>query len=258
MTIPLETVRALEELAFAAWPALETVQAHGWLLRFADGYTKRANSVNALAPTVPVADILAVAAPLYARRGLPVIFRLSPLAGPEADPALAALGFETLDETLVMTAPLAADARDDAAVAIARHPEAAWAAGFAAANRVPPERQAIHDRMLAAIRPAAAFASLGVDGRSVAWGLAVAEHGKVGLFDIVTAPEARRQGAARRLVEGLLAWGRGQGAATAYLQVVATNAPAIALYRSLGFVEAYSYHYRVENRSRQWAGRRRL
>ena len=254
MTMPLETVRELEELAFAAWPALETVPAHGWLLRFADGYTKRANSVNALAPTAPVADILAVAQPRYAGRGLPLIFRLSPLAGPEADPALAALGFETLDETLVMTAPLAADARDDATVAIARHREAAWAAGFAAANQVPPEHQAIHDRMLAAIRPAAAFACLEVDGRSVTWGLAVAERGRVGLFDIVTAPEARRQGAARRLVMALLAWGQGQGARDAYLQVVTTNAPAIALYRSLGFVAAYRYHYRVENRIRQGAG----
>ena len=93
-----------------------------------------------------------------------------------------------------------------------------------------------------------------MDGRSVAWGLAVAERGKVGLFDIVTAPEARRQGAARRLVMALLAWGQGQGARDAYLQVVTTNAPAIALYRSLGFVAAYRYHYRVENRIRQGAG----
>ncbi len=36
-----------------------------------------------------------------------------------------------------------------------------------------------------------------------------------------------------------------QGVMTAYLQVVITNGPAIALYRSLGFTEAYRYTYRI-------------
>ena len=83
---------------------------------------------------------------------------------------------------------------------------------------------------------------------TVAWGLAVDEGGRVGLFDIVTLPQARRQGAARRLVEALLAWGQAAGAREAYLQVMAANSAAIALYRSLGFVEAYRYHYRVNDR----------
>ena len=252
MPIPLETVRDLEALAFNAWPALESVHAHGWLLRFADGYTKRANSINALAPAVPVAAILALAEPLYAARGLPLVVRLSPLAGAEADASLAALGFQCLDETLVMTAPLAGSLQGDAAVSIAARPDARWSAGFAAANRVPSAHQATHDRMLASIRNATAFASLQASrdetDATVAWGLAVAEGGRVGLFDIVTLPQARRQGAARRLVEALLAWGHAAGAREAYLQVMAANSAAIALYRSLGFVEAYRYHYRVNDR----------
>ena len=44
----LSQVRRLEELAFAAWPALETRDDAGWRLRFSGGYTKRANSINAL------------------------------------------------------------------------------------------------------------------------------------------------------------------------------------------------------------------
>ena len=46
----LSQVRRLEELAFAGWPALETRDVAGWRLRFSDGYTKRANSINALGP----------------------------------------------------------------------------------------------------------------------------------------------------------------------------------------------------------------
>jgi ribosomal protein S18 acetylase RimI-like enzyme len=73
----------------------------------------------------------------------------------------------------------------------------------------------------------------------------VVERGPLGLFDIVSDPQRRRAGHGRRVVEGLMAWGRGRGAACAYLQVVATNARAIALYQSLGFREAYRHHYRI-------------
>ena len=245
MPTPLETIRALEERAFNAWPALETIAAEGWLCRFAGGYTKRANSVNALAPAVPVPDILRIAAPLYAARALPLVFRLSPLAGPEADAALAALGFQFLDASIVMTAPVQSKMAGERDVSIAARPQTAWSAGFAAANRVAVAHRETHDRMLAAIQCPTAFAALESEERPIAWGLGVTEHGMVGLFDIVTAPEARRQGAARSLVRALLAWGYTQDARAAYLQVVASNAPAIALYRSLGFVEAYRYHYRV-------------
>lgn len=237
-------IRALEERAFNAWPALSTVLASGWVLRFASGYTKRANSLNALAPECPLAGILPFAEQLYARAGLPLTVRLSPLAGAEADSVLAGKGYRYLDETLVMTAPLSTAIAIDAAVSIATAPTSQWSSGIAAANSVPPARQVTHDGMLGAIRPPAAFASLAHGDAVRGWGLAVAERGMVGLFDIVTDTAVRRQGYGRRLVTSLLAWGRTEGATEAYLQVVASNAPAIALYRELGFVEAYRYHYR--------------
>ncbi|GCB05299.1 hypothetical protein [Ralstonia sp. SET104] len=46
----------------------------------------------------------------------------------------------------------------------------------------------------------------------------------------------------------MLGWARRQNVAdglTAYLQVGADNVAAISLYRSLGFANAYAYHYRV-------------
>ena len=242
----LNAIRALEERSFNAWPALQTVLAGGWVLRFADGYTKRANSVNALLPALAVEDIAAFAAPLYAAKGLPLIFRLSPLAGATDDQQLAALGYVRIDETIVMTAPIPILACADAAVHIAGRPVEAWTSGFARANDVPPPRQSIHDRMLASIQPSAAFAALkGADDLDFAWGLAVTERGMTGLFDIVTRPALRRHGGARRLVGSLLDWGRRQGAETAYLQILASNAPAIALYSSFGFGEIYRYHYRI-------------
>ena len=244
-------VRGLEERAFNAWPALQTVVMDGWVLRFAHGYTKRANSVNAWHPSVDAGHVAMTAAPLYAAQGLPLVFRLSPLAGTGADADLFARGFTRADETIVMTTQLGANARNasaglvDTDVTIAAHPTSEWLAGFVAANAVPNRHHTTLSAMLAGLRLPAAFATLTVNGEAVGYGMAVAERGMVGVFDIVTVAAARRQGVGLRVVNALLAWGQAQGATQAYLQVVAENAPALRLYRALGFTEAYRYHYRI-------------
>jgi ribosomal protein S18 acetylase RimI-like enzyme len=159
---------------------------------------------------------------------------------------LAARGFTRADETIVMTAPLdGALVRPDPDVTVAAATTREWLAGSAAANGVPALRRTIHDAMVAKIAAPVGFAQLVTGGLPIAWGIAVVERGRVGLFDIVTAPASRRQGAGRRLVGHILHWARNAGATSAYLQVVAANAPAISLYRGIGFRDAYRYHYRI-------------
>lgn len=236
-------VRAIEERAFNAWPAFHSLLADGWLFRFAAGATKRANSVNAVAPGGHFEDTLRFAETLFAAAGLPPIFRLSPLAGNAPDRLLAERGYRRIDPCLVMTGPTATVA--DPAVDISEVLDDAWLAGFAEANRIPPQALGIHRRILDSIVLPKAFAVLRESGQDVAFGVAVAERGMVGLFDIATLPEARRRGFGRRLVQSLLAWGHRHGAGEAYLQVVAANDAAASLYRQLGFQDCYGYHYRV-------------
>ncbi|MEL6478414.1 MAG: GNAT family N-acetyltransferase [Pseudomonadota bacterium] len=59
--------------------------------------------------------------------------------------------------------------------------------------------------------------------------------GRVGLFGMWVAPEARGKGIGKRLVLGIIAWARDEGFETLALDVADTNAPAIALYESCGF-----------------------
>ncbi|WMM30943.1 GNAT family N-acetyltransferase, cg3035/Rv0428c family, partial [Shouchella clausii] len=49
-------IRKIEALSMNAQPALKTVQKGGWILRFANGYTKRANSINPLYPSCEELD----------------------------------------------------------------------------------------------------------------------------------------------------------------------------------------------------------
>ncbi|UEM23853.1 GNAT family N-acetyltransferase [Skermanella mucosa] len=243
----LTKVRGIEERAFNAWPALASVQCDGWLFRFSRGLTKRANSVNALQPAGRFRDTLGLAEDLYPRQRLPVIFRLSPLAGDEPDDTLHRVGYRRIDETLVMTAALGDRRPADPEVVITCSPDTSWSEGFASANGISPTMREIHDRMLGSILLPAAFATVLDGGRAAGYGLAVAERGMVGLFDIVTVPEFRRRGIARRMVEALLAWGAARNAERAYLQVTASNERALNLYEATGFREAYRYHYRIRS-----------
>jgi ribosomal protein S18 acetylase RimI-like enzyme len=249
-----DSIRILEECAMNAWPAHQNVLCDGWVLRLAAGYTKRANSANALFPTGRFSEIVPLVETFYARHALPVVFRLSPLAGSEPASLLDAAGYRYVDPTLVMTLALTAAAASTRAIELARlddevviEPSASadWREGFARANAVAPVSRPVHDRMLASIALPAAFATLTRDRVPIAYGLAVAERGKVGLFDIVVTPAARGRGAGQKLIAALLGWGQGQGAAQAYLQVTASNTAAIGLYRKLGFALAYEYHYRI-------------
>ncbi|WP_284415618.1 GNAT family N-acetyltransferase [Acidovorax sp. SUPP3334] len=242
----MSAVRALEERAFNAWPARQTVLHQGWVFRLAGGFTKRANSVNALEACAPFTGVREAAEALYARHDLRPVFRISPLAGADAEAALAEAGYTVFEPTWVMQAALPSKgALPQPCVDLATTPSAEWLDGFAAANGVAAANHAIHHAMVQSIALPCAFATLHQGGQAVGFGLAVRERGAVGLFDIVVAPAHRGRGHGRALVRGLMEWGRAGGAETAYLQVREGNAVARGLYAALGFTDAYRYHYRV-------------
>ncbi len=242
----LDAVRETEEHLMNAWPSLRTLACNGWVFRQAGGYTKRANSANALDVRGPFEPTLASARKFYGSFDCPTIFRLTPLAGPEPDRILANLGFEVVDETLVMKSVISDRAEPDAGFSIGTSCTEDWEAGYAAAHRQDSTQRQGHRAILKSIAPLqTAFATIRDEDWPVAFGLGVIERGRLGLFDIVTSPSARRRGSARRLVGGLLHWGLLQGAETAWLSVIHANANAVALYRQFGFSESYRYHYRV-------------
>jgi ribosomal protein S18 acetylase RimI-like enzyme len=246
LSIDLDRVRALERRGFRAWPALETRTSAGWVQRIAGGYTKRANSINALGPEGPfTAELREALERPYHERGLPPIWRLTPLAPSGTDAALAAAGYRRIDESLVQVAPVDARFVADPDVVITSAPSSGWLTRFAELSPVAPVHRPTMTRMLTSIASPVGFAQVEQASRLVAFALGVVEDDHVGLFDVLVASEARRQGLARRLTQSIGAWGRAHGARFAYLQVVATNAAALPLYARLGFETVYSYAYRV-------------
>jgi [ribosomal protein S18]-alanine N-acetyltransferase len=85
--------------------------------------------------------------------------------------------------------------------------------------------------LLAALAPAA-----GPGDRILGYIVFWLVHDEIHVLNVGTAPEARRQGVARALMEEAKVRGRARGARLSTLEVRRSNAPAIALYRSLGYL----------------------
>ena len=241
-------IRTIEELSMNAWPALHTLLCDGWVLRFADGYTRRANCVNPLyAVEQDVQEKIAGCEQRYRGLGLPVIFKLTSACQPgDLDDRLAARGYRAEARTSVQLADLRGwTGAPSPAVSLSPQASAEWQAAFVRMHELSGASQITHQRMLGQILPQTCYASLSLAGQVAACGLAVLENGYLGLFDIITAADFRQRGCATQLVSSLLSWGRQQGAHTSYLQVMLNNPPALRLYEKLGFQELYPYWYRV-------------
>jgi GNAT superfamily N-acetyltransferase len=65
----------------------------------------------------------------------------------------------------------------------------------------------------------------------------------VGLSAVEVDPDRRRKGMGSAIVAALLDWAASLGARSAYLQALADNAAALAMYEPFGFATHHSYRY---------------
>ena len=242
-------IRAIEELSINAWPALETMLYDGWVLRFANGYTRRANSVNPLYPSaLSVGEKIQTCEYLYRSKGLPVVFKMTSTVFPEnLDSELDHLGYQVQAPTSVQLLQLdgIGEGQKRASIVCETLSED-WLTDFWRLSDVNKQHQAAQQQMLSQLAPQAGFFSIRQDRQTIACGMGVVQGQFVGLFDIVTDVDRRNHGHGRQLVSDLLAWGKERGAQTAYLQVMLNNPIAQRLYAKLGFKESYQYWYRVK------------
>jgi ribosomal protein S18 acetylase RimI-like enzyme len=243
------TIRLIEECSLNALPSLQTIVYDGWLLRFAEGYTRRANSVNPLYPsTLELVDKVAYCEALYSAHKLPVVFKLTSAAEPpDLDLVLARGGYAREATTSVQTLDLAEYQMPflETGVELETEVSERWLEDFCRLSQIDTARLPLIRQILGALTPQVCFASLSEGDHVVSVGLGVLERGYLGLFDIATQEAQRRQGCATRVIRAVMGWGGALGAHTAYLQVMRENEPALALYAKLGFAEIYTYWYRT-------------
>ena len=232
-----------------AWPSIQTMLYDGWVLRYADGYTKRANSVYPLYDSIMDLDEkIEFCESFYRDKSLPTVFKLTTASTPpDLNARLDTLGYHIDSPTSVQTLGLSTDNYERTGeVELTSTDTETWHEAFARMNNVYSTRRPAHENILHTILPDKCFASINVYDHIIGCGLGVLQTGYLGIFDIVIDPDHRGQGHGSRLMEALLAWGRESGATTSYLQVMCNNKPALQLYEKLGFEEKYQYWYRIK------------
>ena len=246
-TRTLLAVQACEQRLVNLWPAETTLLIGDWAVRFANGYSGRANSASALRPQSTLADAdIALIVDLYRKAGLSPAIRLTPLADPGIEQRLVAAGWHARTRSNGMMVDASSDWSVDPAVSLRSAPDRDWLAGISALQE-PSKRQADHlEAIVGRIRLPATFGTLAGEHAPLAYGMAATDRGWTEVGSIMVHADARGQGIGRRLVTSLLAWARNGGCERMFLQVEQSNAPAIALYRSLGFFDLYRYvEYRL-------------
>lgn len=234
-----------------AWPALQTVHYDGWILRFANGVTKRLNSVNPIyASKIDVDEKIDYCENLYRSKNLPPCFKITGIVQPASlDQKLAAHGYNHVFDISVQLLHISqgrfVTGRD---IQISEATDEAWVDNYIRMNEVNPANRSIFKKIIDQIVVTRGLFTLKENGQAIGCGLGVAESRHVGLFDIVIDKSYRNRGLGQVLIESILAWGKSKGAEYGYLQVLVDNDPAVRLYSKVGFKEEYRYWYRMKEK----------
>lgn len=233
-------IKAFYDAAEATWPPASTQTLGPWTIREGRGGGKRVSAATAHAP-ITQGDIPAAEAAMRAL-GQPPLFMIR-----DGDAALDSLldgaGYRLIDPVVICAAPVAAIATE--------HPPAtstftiweplAIMKELWAETGIGPERLAVMGRVTG---PKTAVLGR-VNDRAAGAGF-VAIHQGIAVIHAVSVTQAqRRQRTAVNMMREAAYWAQDHGATTLCALVTAANAPARALYASLGMRDVGHYHYRI-------------
>lgn len=258
---------AIDRLMAGAWPPAEVARHGDWLFRSTlsstgHAVTRRANSVfvdgqpdgdQQLAAAIDAAE------QFYADRASPAVFQLSDAsAGADVSGALRDRGYLASATTVMIeaaTEKLRTGAVADAAsegwrIEVAEQPSDEWFDTYwevEQGRRTAPEEAATLRSVLLQPTSPARFVAARIDddaeGRIAAAGQVVVADGWGCCQCLVTAPWARRRGAASIVMRQLAAESWGLGAHRLFAAVMADNTASLALCEGLGFSKSHTYSY---------------
>ncbi len=242
-------IATVETLAANALSSHKIEHYDGWRLRYNHEVTRRANSVLAEKQGIkPLTQKLEYAEAWYRTLGVKARFQLCPASQPSklAD-TLIARGYRVHDGAKVQVAKLkhvvTQATKPDITLVSSSSLNADWLSIYEQTENAPLDKAEVRKTMLECLQPKAKFMLAYLGSEVAAVGLGVYESGYVGVFNMATLPNMRKQGAATALLLGLARWGETEGAEHIYLQVSTENVVAQAVYEKLGFETLYEYQY---------------
>jgi len=245
-----QTILQYEELSLNAHPSLQTQFYDGWVLRFANGYTNRANSVNPLyLSMLDLQDKITECEKRYFSQGLPAVFKLTGGTDPNIDKMLEKQGYEIVTPTYVMNMDLRNKVFTAGDCILRDHADSEWFDSYFSLSKYTDNvKMEAAKHIMDNVKNTVICGRIIKNGMSAACGSMVIERGYMGLLNIVVDEPQRGKGYGTEICRSLLAAAKQLGVHTAYLQVVKDNYKAVDLYLKLGYKTIYSYWYRVKKR----------
>lgn len=221
------------------WPAASQHVVGPWIVREGKGGGKRVSAATAAKgwtlDDIPVAEAALV------QLGQECLFCLRE-GDEELDKALESLGYRVVDPVVAYSAPIdrLTDPGLSPMAAFPHWPPLAICEEIWAEGGIGPARVAVMNR--ATGPKCAILARTGDKPTGTAF---VAMHGEIAMLHALEVrSEARRQGSAHNMLLAAANWAQENGATHLSLVVTTANAPARALYASLGMEVVGHYHYR--------------
>ncbi len=239
-----------QELSNNAWPAKSYQLLNGWILRFSEGVTSRANSVLPLHYSgTDVGLDIQIAENAYLSHQLPPCFMIPDFFAPsDLKRHLKFKNYQQSKETSVMEAPieniLKMELNDSLLIKSFSFNSKEWFSTFlSCSNFFDLSFNKKYAKILDRINLPKQFFLTKDKGKPVGVVLAVLERNHLGILDLVVEENFRQMGIATSLLFHAAKWGESNGAQFCYLQVVKENLPAISLYRKMDFHHVFSYFY---------------
>jgi len=243
----LPLVRRLEAVGFRAWPAASVAYDGSWQIRLTGGHpSKRLNCVVPLDPSDhrDLSLRLEKARKRFHSYGRQLIVRETPLIPPLLIAHMESEGWEPFETADVLSVDLTELALPDTLDYLPSHDIGRFIDASLALEEDDGSLKPALAEILSSIKPPTGFFIKEVPPQgAVAVALCVQDNDLAGIMSFAVAAERRREGLATEILSAALRWARLSGARGAWLQVVSTNAPALALYRKFGFEKVYSYRY---------------
>lgn len=241
-------IRYIEELSLNAHPSLQTQYYDGWILRFANGYSSRANSVNVIYPsTMDIKEKIEECEKRYFKCGLPCIFKVTDENADMLDDLLKDRGYEIVTPTDVMILDITNKEFKLGNCIITEQVTDEWLDTYFTLESY--TNQSMRDtvtKIRNMIQADTLHCIIKENGMNIACASAVIENGYVYIANVIVDEMYRGRGYGSMLCETLLEKAKDKGGYTAYLQVIQTNQIALNMYEKLGFEKEYSYWYRVK------------
>lgn len=242
-----DKIRFFEELGLNGHVALNTFFYDGWVLKFSNGYTGRANSVSVLYPsTKPLEEKVVHCEECYKKQGLPANFKITEIDSELSD-FLKNRGYEVITPTDLMILDLQntdfSEEIKDCECIFTTEPDNWLPYYFNFEEITDKSKQDTFRKMLSKVQVDTIYCTLMFEGKPAACASTAIEQGYMLMQNVVVSSEFRGRGLGKKLCCSLIQKAHEYGAQHSYLQVVQTNAVAMNLYKKLGFEKIYTYWY---------------